>query len=121
MRNSIWFPLAALTLTLGSVAASADADGPDFYQVKDVAKNDVLNIRAEPNPHAAKVGEIRHDGTCIRNLGCQGGLTFQEFTDLSPAEQARRQQENPRWCQVEYQGVTGWVAGRYLQEGYCSK
>ncbi len=119
MRNTLLFSLAAVTLTLGSGPASADADGPDFYQVRGVATNDVLHLRAEPNPHAARVGEIPHDGTCIRNLGCQGGLTFQEFTDLSPAEQARRQQENPRWCRVEYQGVTGWVAGRYLQEGAC--
>ncbi len=84
MRNLIRFSLTALTLTLGSGAASADADGPDFYQVTGVAANDSLAIRAEPNPRAAKVGEIPPDGICIRNLGCKGGLSFQEFTTLSP-------------------------------------
>jgi uncharacterized protein YraI len=97
----------------------ADADGPDFYAVRGVAQGDVLNIRAEPGPHAHKVGEIPPDGTCIRNLGCKGGLTFREFTELSPAEKERRQRENPRWCRIEYRGVTGWVAGRYLAEGEC--
>ncbi|MFO1429133.1 MAG: SH3 domain-containing protein [Candidatus Competibacteraceae bacterium] len=123
MRNPIGFSPAALTLTLtlGAGAVSADADGPDFYQVAGVTVNDTLKIRAKPDPRAAKVGEIPHDGTCIRNLGCQGGLSFQEFTTLSPAEQTKRLKRNPRWCKVEYQGITGWVAGRYLREGACSR
>jgi hypothetical protein len=53
-------------------------------------------------------------------LGCKGGLTFQEFTELSKADQEARLMENPRWCKVEYRDVVGWVAGRYLEEGTCS-
>lgn len=121
MRDAIWLPVAALALALSAGAASADADGPDFFEVRDVARNDTLSIRAKPNPRAAKVGEIPPDGTCIRNLGCRGGLTFQEFTELSPAARKKRERENPRWCKVEYQGVTGWVAGRYLGEGDCQR
>jgi uncharacterized protein YraI len=118
--------LAALMLLGGSLALSAgaalaEADGPDFYRVIDVAADDVLNIRAEPDPGAAKVGEIPPGADCVRNLGCRGGLTLQEFTTLSEAEQAERLRQNPRWCQVEYQGVTGWVAGRYLAEGACAE
>ena len=56
-----------------------------------------------------------------RNLGCRGGLTYEEFTTLSPKEKAQRSRENPRWCRVEYQGITGWVAGRYLAEGDCRR
>jgi hypothetical protein len=50
--------LPGLAAGIGSVTASADADGPDFYVVHGVASNDVLNVRAEPDPHAHKVGEI---------------------------------------------------------------
>jgi hypothetical protein len=111
--------LASLLFAAWSSSAGAEADGPDFYRIKGVTAGDTLAIRAAPNAHASKLGDIPPDGTCIRNLGCQGGLSFQEFTGLSPAEQARRLKRNPRWCKVEYQDVTGWVAGRYLAEGGC--
>lgn len=81
----------------------------------------MLNIRAEPSARARKIGSIPHDASCIRNLGCQGGLTYQEFSELTPAQRTQRLRENPRWCRIEYQGVTGWVAGRYLAEGYCQR
>ena len=35
------------------------------------------------------------------------------------AEKERITKERPRWCHIEYKGVRGWVAGRYLREGYC--
>jgi len=111
--------LAATALTLASGIASATADGPDFYQVTGVAAGDVLNIRAEPDPHSAKVGVIPPDGICVRNLGCKGGLTFREFSELSAAGQKKRLKENPRWCKIEYRGATGWVDGRFLAEGIC--
>lgn len=110
-----------LALGLSAATAWATADGPDFFAVRDVGAGDVLNIRAEPNAKARKLGTIPANGTCIRNLGCQGGLTLQEFTTLTPEQQKQRQRENPRWCRVEYQGVTGWVAGRYLGEGNCPR
>jgi hypothetical protein len=121
MRNTILALIAAAAVTLTPGQATATADGPDFYQVTGVAASDALNIRAEPDSHAPKVGEIPFDGTCVRNLGCQGGLTFQEFTELTPQQKEKRLNENPRWCKVEYKGVTGWVAGRYLREGACSQ
>lgn len=117
MRNAIRFLIPALILALNPGVSSADADGPDFFKVRNVAQNDTLNVRAEPNPRAAKVGEIPHDGTCIRNIECQGGLNLLEIMDLSPAARQKRERENPRWCKVEYRGVTGWVAGRHLAEG----
>ena len=112
---------AAAALLLGAGSAWATADGPDFYAVTGVADDDVLNIRAEPDPRAEKIGAVPPDGTCVRNLGCKGGLTFREFTELSAERKAKRLKENPRWCKIEYQGVDGWVAGRYLREGTCNK
>ncbi len=113
--------LTAVILTLGPGSAGAVADGPDFYAVTGVAAEDVLNIRTEPHADAELIGKIPPDGTCVRNLGCKGGLTLREFTELTEDQKATRLQENPRWCKIEYQGIKGWVAGRYLMEGTCSR
>ena len=99
--------------------AHAEADGPDYYRVHDVASDDVLNIRSHADPHAKKVGEIPPGADCVRNLGCKGGLTMEEFTNLSKREQATAKKDHPRWCHVEYQGTRGWVSGHFLAEGSC--
>jgi hypothetical protein len=116
--NAYSFMIAVL-LALFTGQTLGEADGPDFYKVRDVSADDTLNIRAEPRPDAARLGEIPPDANCISNLGCQGGLTFQEFTTLTKEQHARRIKENPCWCRIEYRGITGWVAGRYLAEDIC--
>jgi hypothetical protein len=121
LMRSMVAVLVGLAAGLGPVPACATADGPDFYAVRGVAQGDVLNVRAEPNPRARKLGEIPHDGTCIRNLGCKGGLTYGEFSELSPEQQKKRLRANPRWCRVEFEGLTGWVAARYLGEDTCQR
>jgi hypothetical protein len=116
-----WARATSLVAALCSGAAMATADGPDFYRVRGVASGDVLNIRAEPDATARRLGEIPPGANCVRNLGCQGGLSYQEFTTLSAAKRKQRERENPRWCRIEYRGLTGWVAGRYLAEGDCQR
>jgi len=100
MRNTKPISWALIFLAFGAGRAPAEADGPDFYRVTGVSPDDVLNIRAVPKPNAAKLGVIAPDATCIRNLGCQGGLSFKEHSTLSKAEQAVRLKQNPRWCRV---------------------
>jgi len=111
--------LVVAQLAMFAGEALGEADGPDYYRVRDVQVDDSLNIRAEPRPDAEQLGAIPPDGRCIRNLGCRGGLTLQEFTTLTQAQQAERLRANPRWCRIEYQGITGWVAARYLAEDSC--
>ena len=120
-HDRMYYPalMVVLLLVLFPGNAVAEADGPDFYRVRDVSSGDALSIRADPDPDATLLGEIPPQGDCIRNLGCRGGLTFEEFTTLSKDRQAQRLKENPRWCRIEYRGITGWVAGRYLAEGSC--
>lgn len=75
--------LVAALLVLFSGSTLAEADGPDDYRACDISGDDTLDIRAEPHPDAGWLGVIQPDGDCIRNLGCQGELSFQEFTTLS--------------------------------------
>ena len=110
-----------LLLLLMSHNAYAEADGPDYWRVHGIDGGDVLNIRREANENSEKIGEIPPDAQCIKNLNCAGGLTLNEFTTLSEAQKEKIKKERPRWCQIEFQGVTGWVAGRYLREGSCVK
>lgn len=113
------FILLSLLMAVFCTDAGADADGPDYLRVVGVGDGDRLNIRAQPNARSTKVGEIPPNGKCIANRGCQGGLSFAVYSTLNPSEQAKRLKENPRWCRIEYQGLIGWVAGRYLAEGGC--
>jgi len=87
--------------------------------VQGLASRSTLALRAQPLASSAQIGRIPADAHCLRSLGCEGGLTFQEFTSLSDKERRRRAAEHPRWCKVEYQGNVGWVAGSYLAEDAC--
>jgi|APFre7841882724_1041349.scaffolds.fasta_scaffold157360_2 hypothetical protein len=113
--------LAAVTLVVlvAGDTVLATADGPDFYGVRGVAPGRHLTLRAEPSTASTPLARIPSSATCLRSFGCQGGLTFEEFTTLSDADKKRRAEENPRWCKVEYRGAVGWVAGRYLAEAPC--
>ena len=100
--------------------AHATADGPDHYRVRGVSPGRHLTLRAEPSTAAVPLARIPSDATCLRSLGCRGGLSFEEFTTLGEEDQRRRAAENPRWCKVDYRGTVGWVAGAYLAEDGCS-
>lgn len=110
--------LTLVFITIPHIAFS-EADGPDYWKVYGVESGDVLNIRREGNFTSEKIGEIPSNGLCIKNLRCVGGLTYHEFTNLSEAEKNRIKKERPRWCHIEYRGIKGWVAGRFLREASC--
>jgi hypothetical protein len=118
MKNSLRSLFFLWVILIGHHAC-AEADGPDYWRVHGVDSGDVLNIRCEANPTSEKIGQIPPDGQCIKNLKCIGGLTLNEFTTLSEAQKEKIKKERPRWCQIKFQGITGWVAGRYLREGAC--
>ena len=90
---SVWFPNTLF----------ATADGPDFYAVRNVRSDDVLNIRAEPNARAKIVGTIPFNAKKIENLG----ETFPEV---------RSDADIPVWCKVRYKDGSGWVACKHLRE-----
>lgn len=111
----LWL-LATLAIAASFVSsdAFAEADGPDYYAVRGVAADDVLNMRAEPAASSAKIGDIPHDGRGLQNLGCQGGPSFAQWQAMSEAKRGKAGKE--RWCKVRYKGLEGWVASRFLSE-----
>jgi len=114
------FNVLIVTLFVGfSSLALAEADGPDYYSIHGVADNDVLNVRDDANAHAKKIGEIQAGATCVKNLGCQGGLSMNEYMTLSKQQQDELKKQRPKWCHIQYKGIDGWVSGKYLIEGSC--
>ena len=113
-RMLLMFGMAA------SGPALATADGPDYYRLSVEAPATERVMRGEPRHDAPSVLSLPADAQCLRSMGCQGGLSLQEFSSLSDAEKQQRQAANPRWCKLAYQGSTGWVEARFLAEAPCS-
>lgn len=114
----ITFKQGILAFAIAAVSAGsvgADASGPDYFRVVDVAWNDVLNIRAEPTARSAKIGAIPPNGNGIQNFGCVGGLSYAEWESASPFQ--RETARKRVWCNIRYRGQQGWVAGWFLAEG----
>ncbi|AXI47926.1 hypothetical protein C1J03_19105 [Sulfitobacter sp. SK012] len=108
-------PLLFCFSLFAGTSASATADGPDYYAVTGVANNDVLNIRTIPSASGTLIGAIPPDGDGIANLGCVGGVTYEEWVDVT--EEERAESVKTRWCRVGYDRTIGWVAGWFLTEG----
>ena len=102
-------------LTLLANTVHADADGPDYFSVINVASDDILNMRTGPAASYPKTGELRHDADGIANLGCIGGMALAEWLDAS--EKEREADLFKEWCLVGHDRLVGWSSGRYLTEG----
>ncbi|WP_088622884.1 SH3 domain-containing protein [Oceanicola sp. 22II-s10i] len=88
-------PLLALVAALacaGPAAATQDAY-PALYNVRGVASNDVLNVRAEPTASAPIVGSLAFDQMDV------------EVLELAPGV---------NWGLVNTQEGTGWVSLAYM-------
>lgn len=114
MKRTLAIALAALAA--GAGPALATADGPDFF----VLEGGPAPLRFEPTPGSPAILTLPKGATCLRNFGCRGGISLEEFQALSPAERERRDAANPRWCRVEQAGRFGWVEGKRLAEGSCT-
>ncbi|MDP4002365.1 SH3 domain-containing protein [Methylobacterium sp. NEAU K] len=84
---------AALCLARPLVPGDARAE-PETYRISGLPAGEALSIRAEPDPGAEQVGEIR-DRTLV--FGC---------TNDTPSRTT--------WCRVKAGRALGWARRRYL-------
>lgn len=110
--------LGCLMFLASSAGVSAEADGPDFFRVTGITQDDVLNIRSDGNANAPILGTIPSGTDGVKNLGCTGGLSLEDWQNASQAE--RDAAAKTRWCRVSFDGVEGWAAGWFLVEGTAS-
>ncbi len=116
MRSFALTVVAALASHfVACLPAHAEADGPDYFRITGIAPDKALNVRAAPGIDSRRVGSIPAGSDGIRNLGCQGGLSFAEWQNASEAE--RKGAQRSRWCRVRFKDIEGWVAARFLAEG----
>ena len=86
--------------------ALATADGPDRFDVTNVRRDDVLNMRERPGADAAIVAKIPPTAKGLDNLGC---------VPVGPGKSASESRQQ-FWCKVHYRGHVGWVRSSYLAE-----
>lgn len=103
-----------LLASIPAATLAQSADGPDFWAVTGVRANDALNMRMEPNADSEAIARIPHNARGLKNYGCPNEITFEQWKRMTKGQ--RDLAARSRWCQVEYQGRKGWVAGRFLRE-----
>ena len=95
--------------------AQAIADGPDYWAVSGVSRNDHLNLRKGPSVRFSVVAEIPARFAHLENLGCSPDFSMEDWERFSEYE--RNIAVSLRWCRVRFDDHVGWVKGSYLQEG----
>lgn len=108
------FITATLALTATTGTALATADGPDFFDVRNVRSDDVLFLRERPTANSPKVGQVPHNGKMLRNEGCAPVKDGIPLPDSGMPT-------GSFWCRVRYGPVEGWANARYLVEASQSQ
>ena len=123
MATNGWMWIARALCSLSSAAAlmalsssvNATASGPDFYRVVGVDDGLILPLRQGPSADDPVMGSIAAGADGVANLGCQIGLTSEEWNP-EPASQPLRKR-SLRWCRVGHERLVGWAENRFLAEG----
>ena len=95
--------------------AWSEADGPDYWAVKNVSQDDHLNLKKGPSVKFSVVAHIPAEFRHLENLGCSSAFAITDWDRFSEYE--RTVAVSLRWCRVRFQDHVGWVKGSYLQEG----
>jgi hypothetical protein len=91
---------------------------PEYWAVTGVSSGDVLNIRDVPSADSRSLGGIPPDAHGVKNLGCRRNeLSLDRWMK---ANESQRQEAKMIWCRVQFHGLEGWVAGRFLKEDIWS-
>src|SRR5262245_28784665 len=106
--------LAVLAAAVPALAQQAADLDPEFWAVTGVRSNDALNMRAAPDADSRSIARIPFNAKGLKNHGCPNHVTFEQWKRMTQVQ--KDQAARARWCEVEYRGKNGWVAGRFLKE-----
>ncbi|MEX1034803.1 MAG: hypothetical protein WDZ54_02520 [Sneathiella sp.] len=102
----------SLAVSSFAPAALANSDDPDYFRVK-MDPGGTLNVRKDPSIKAQKIGALEAETNGIVNLGCHIGMPYLEWRTSTTA--IRKVETRRKWCNIKYNGMTGWTAGQYLE------
>jgi hypothetical protein len=106
MGSTVSGSFRMLMLILVSVRfISADADGPDYFAVSGIRKDELVCMHKKPDFRSPSVAAIPHGTRCLENLATvpQGDMVPPD-TDV--------------WYKVEYFGKKGWIPASRISEDY---
>jgi hypothetical protein len=105
--------LAVLAAVVPALGQTAEPD-PHFWAVTGVRPDDALNVRVAPDADSRRIARIPFNARGIKNHGCPNHVTFEQWKRMTQVQ--KDWAARSRWCEVEYKGQKGWVAGRFLKE-----
>jgi hypothetical protein len=110
--------LLVMVLVCASFVSSRGAaqSEPRYWDVSGVGPNDALVVHSSGSVQSTLVGLLPPDAICLKNLGCRGGLTPQEYQTLNEDQRQAVLRKRPRWCQISFGNRRGWVAQKFLVE-----
>ena len=112
MPRSARIAIAVWMIVLGAAEAGAE-DPPAFWAVTGVASSDVLHLRDVPSADSRSLAQIPANARGLKHLGCRRNQPPMDLWARMNA--AQRREALTQWCRVEYHGLEGWVAGRFLK------
>jgi hypothetical protein len=95
-------------------------DGPPvLLAVTGVRSDDVLHLRDVPSADSKSLAGIPPNARGLKKIGCMRvQLSMDRYMYMSKEE---RNYAQAPWCRVEYKGLQGWVAARYVKEEGTTK
>jgi hypothetical protein len=101
-------------LVAAPALAQTAVDRPTYWAVTGVRSDDSLNLRVAPRADSKRIAKIPYNARGLKNYGCPNHVTFEQWKRMTQAQKDFAARS--RWCEVEYEGMKGWVAGRFLKE-----
>lgn len=112
IRGAGLVAVGVLAAVLAAGRAVAD-DLPKYWAVTGVAAGDVLNMRDVPHGDSRKLAGIPPSARGLKNFGClRPEPSLDRWMEMTDSERRNARLE---WCRVEYRGMQGWVAARFLR------
>lgn len=89
--------------------------GPS-YELRNVPEGQRLAVRSAPQRTTGALGSLSRTVSGILVVGCTPDIDSWTFEQADMA--GKRALLDGVWCEIQHDGITGWVAGTYLEPAF---